>query len=97
MADLVEVVAAVFHLHAGDSLERVCGRARIGVIRRIARVHAHALPCEQPRDRHPALAQSDDRNRAPRTAPGIRNDGKRCDHRTLSVASAIIAHSTPRM
>src|SRR6266702_3065111 len=66
--------------------ERVAG---IGVIRRVARVHAHPLPGEQPRCRDAALPQPHHRHDALTPALG--------DHRTFSVASAIAAHSTPRM
>src|SRR6058998_1270605 len=88
-ADLRQVVAAQLQLYARERAQLGECVAAVRAVGRVARVHSHAFPREQPRGRDAALPQPHDRHDAP--APG------RGNHLTFSVASAIAAHSTPRM
>src|SRR6266550_7217046 len=101
LANLVDVVAADFDVDPGYTLQRFGGCAGVRMVGRVARIDTHPFARQQPRGSDATLAEPDDRHHAPRAAPGIGYQpggwGDLLDHRTLSVASAIIAHSTPRM
>src|SRR2546423_12225206 len=97
MPDFCEIVTADFHVYLWYAFQCRGGFPRIGMIGRVARVDAHAFAREQPRGRDAAFAQPDDRDETAGAAPGVRDETRRCRHRTLRVASAIIALSTPRM
>ena len=99
VANLVEIVAADLHIHPRHALERFGGCTGIWMVRRVARVHSHAFARQQPGRRDPAFAEPDDCDDAAGPAPliGHERHSSLLDHRTLSVASAIIALSTPRM
>ena len=88
-ADLRQVVAAQLHLHPRERPQLGERVAAVRAVGRVARVHVHALPREQSRGRDAALPQPHDRHDAPAPSRG--------NHLTFSVASAIAAHSTPRM
>jgi len=99
VADLVEIVAADLDVHPRHAFEGLGGFAGIRMIGRVARVDPHALAREQPGRRNATLAEADDRDDAAGAAPIVWDQpaASLLDHRTLSVASAIIALNTPRM
>ena len=88
-ADLRQVVVSHFHLDTGKPAQRQCGVAGVGMIGRVAGVHARALAREQPRGGDTAVPQPEHGDDAAPPGGG--------DHRTFNVARAIAAHRKPRM
>ena len=84
-----QVVSPDVQRHAVERLEGGERLGAVGMVGRVARVHAHARPRQQLGRRHSALPQAHHRDHA--VPPRLRN------HRTFSVARAIAAHMTPRI